>query len=121
MESLSIVVLKTKNQQATLTAEYNPNIRIDESTFKYELTGTPSDSWAFNYGEVATSFAYKNVKVTNISKHKSLGCFSIGNKKNWLYSHNLWNTPENLESAIYELLCFSLTGEKSQEINLETN
>ena len=108
----SIEVLKTNNQEANLTAMYNPHAQKDELVFKFKLNGLNATEWELSYDEVAIVFARKEVTVNEKSKHKNLGVFSIGKYKNWLYNHNLWEQPEELENAIYKLLEFCLTGKE---------
>ncbi|WP_028888887.1 hypothetical protein [Tenacibaculum ovolyticum] len=108
----TIQVLKTNNQEANLTASYNPHAQIDDSVFKFKLNGLNATDWELTYSEVAIIFARREVTVQEKSKYSNLGLFSIGKYKNWLYNHNLWEQPESLEGAIYKLLEFSLTGRK---------
>ncbi len=108
----TIEVLKTNNQEANLTASYNPYAQIDDSVFKFKLNGLNATDWELTYSEVAIIFARREVTVQEKSKYSNLGLFSIGKYKNWLYNHNLWEQPEDLENAIYKLLEFSLTGKE---------
>jgi hypothetical protein len=112
IETKTIEVLKTNNQEANLTATYNPNAQEEELVFKYRLKGQNAQEWELTYGEVAIVFARREVSVQKKSKHKNLGIFSIGKYTDWLYSHNLLEQPEELENRIYSLLEFSLTGKK---------
>lgn len=112
IETKTIEVLKTDNQEATLTSTYNPNVQEEELVFKYKLKGQNAQEWELTYGEVAIIFARREVSVNKKSKYKNLGIFSIGKYTDWLYSHNLWEQPEELENRIYSLLEFNLTGKK---------
>ncbi|WBX77730.1 hypothetical protein PG911_05580 [Tenacibaculum ovolyticum] len=103
-------VLNTSNQEALLTATYNPHPQENTPVFKYKLNGLNATEWKLSYDEVAVIFARKEVSVEEKSEYLNLGLFSIGKHTNWLYSHSLWEEPKDLEKAIYKLLEFSLTG-----------
>ncbi|PKH52534.1 hypothetical protein CXF68_18330 [Tenacibaculum sp. Bg11-29] len=106
----TIQVLKTNNQEASLNATYNSHSQIEDPVFNFKLNGLNATKWELTYSEVAIIFARKEVSVQEKSEYPSLGLFSIGKNTNWLYNHNLWEQPKDLESAIYKLLEFSLTG-----------
>jgi hypothetical protein len=112
LETKTIKVLETNSQNATLTATYNPHVQPNEMVFKYKLTGYNAMEWEKKYSEVEIIYAQREVSVKEESKNPNQGLFSIGNRKDWLYSHSLWKTPKALEDAIYDLLKFSLTGKK---------
>lgn len=104
------LVLKNKSQDAYLTAIYNPNSRGDDNVFIYTLKGYNATEWKLTYEEVAIVYARKEVSVTPESKFENDGLFTIGNHKDWLYSHQLFSLPDELEKEIYLLLKYSLTG-----------
>ena len=106
----TIKVLKTNNQEATLQAIYKVNSQAEDLVFTYKLTGLNATEWKLSYNEIAIIYAERKVNVNNQSKFNNLGEFTIGQYTNWLYSINLWEQPQLLEKAIYNLLNFSLTG-----------
>lgn len=105
-----ITVLKTNNQEATLQAIYKENYQVEDLVFIYKLTGLNATEWRLSHNEIASISAENKVSVNNQSKFNALGEFTIGQYTNWLYSTNLWEQPQLLEDAIYNLLNFSLTG-----------
>lgn len=45
-----------------------------------------------------------NVKVTSNATSSKAGRVTIGARKQWLYSHKLWQNPADLENAIMKLV-----------------
>jgi predicted amidohydrolase YtcJ len=117
MKVKSIKVLDNNKEIATLTATYTEKPVPEDLVFRYENTSKSVKPWGFTYEEVVEIVKLKKVSVYEKSAYVKLGKFDIGHKKDWLYSHDLWETPEVLKAAIYDLLKFSLTEEDKEKIS----
>lgn len=78
--------------------------------FFYDLVGKPSTTWSETYGKVRIIFADRLVSVKPPKDGTSTGNFSIGTKKNWLYSVSLHPDPDLFEQELLDMLSFALTG-----------
>lgn len=119
LKKQKIQVLEDFGQKAWLYGFYWPTAQDEDDVMFYELQ--PNDfKRAFDYGKLRVIYAERDVRVSAHSKYKNCGVFSIGNFTNWLYSHSLWNDPEELKDAILELIAFCLRGPDKVEAGRET-
>lgn len=113
----TILVYKTKIQSGTFIATYKENALPTAVVFKYVVVNTDPNKkdlgFVMTHEEVQNAYSNNNsVSVQEESAQKGQGLFQIEDHKKWLYSHDLWETPEVLKAAIYDLLEFSLTGKR---------
>ncbi|UXH99912.1 hypothetical protein [Photobacterium sp. TY1-4] len=102
---------------AHLEAVYISDAQNETPVFFYK--GSP-EHWSLTYWQVRQIWAERNFSAKEKSNKPDRGLFRIGPMYNWYYSHSLFNTPQDLEKQIQDMLQFALIGEVKANVNETT-
>jgi hypothetical protein len=98
-ELTEILVFKTSNQKTFLAAtKQGVSCRIEDAR-----AGKGGPQWTISSANVAAILESRAYHVNPGYKVKT-GMFSIGSRKNWLYTKSLFPDPDYLQSVLKKLL-----------------
>jgi hypothetical protein len=106
-ELTELVVFKTTTQKTTLKIVPNGL----ECYLDNARSGRGGLKWTMNGEEIRTILDTRAVLV-NPGFNANAGSFSIGRRRNWLYSKELFPDPEYLRGALFELLRTALSDQR---------
>lgn len=98
---------------AELKAVYDEHTQNEDIVFTYKGAG---GDWSFTYGDLRLIWVPQDFSVSAESDKKGYGTFSIGPRKKWLYSHELFSNPDDLYLQIKHMIQFALTGSYQEEV-----
>lgn len=88
--------------QIFVTSKQTTELRVTDSGLECHIfdirNGRGGHQWTQSKAQCT------NVKVTSNATSSKAGRVTIGDRKQWLYSHKLWQNPADLENAIMKLV-----------------